>query len=269
MSAGRSCAGPVLEVDPPVAMAVVGSMVGGRGGFARPDTEQHVEGHLRVAGLDDADRWQAVVDEAADGVDLGPLGEVDLVEQDDIGVPRIWPNTRSRVVGSSAWAGSCSASMTATMPSRRTGDRKTSGGECPGDVGPAPGHPAGFEHERVKLAILAQRTLFTAATRSPRISQHTHPLARLNGARLDANDQLQVDGDRAEVVDDHRDAQSVGLGQDPVDQRGLSRAEKPGQHGDGRRSRHVGRLRRCQQPVEILNQVGDCGSNGTSLLPTP
>jgi hypothetical protein len=46
-----------------------------------------VEGYLGVAGLDDADRGKAVVHEGADGVDPGPVGEVDLVEQGDVGVP--------------------------------------------------------------------------------------------------------------------------------------------------------------------------------------
>ena len=75
--------GPVPRSAGPVAMvaAAVPRSAGG------PDAEQHVEGHLCVAGLDDADRGKAVVHEGADGVDPGPVGEVDLVEQGDIGIP--------------------------------------------------------------------------------------------------------------------------------------------------------------------------------------
>jgi hypothetical protein len=52
----------------------------------------------------------------------------------------------------------------------------------------------------------------------------------LLGARIvfDADDQLGVDVYRAEVVDQHRHAQAVVAVQDPVEQRRLSRAEKPG-----------------------------------------
>jgi len=58
--------GPVLESAGPVAVVVAGSSVGGRGRFGKPDAEQHVEGHLCVTGLDDADRGKAVVHEGAD-----------------------------------------------------------------------------------------------------------------------------------------------------------------------------------------------------------
>ncbi len=46
-------------------------------------------------------------------------------------------------------------------------------------------------------------------------------------------DEVVVDADLAELVDDHRIATAVVLGEDAVQKRGLAGAEIAGQHGDG------------------------------------
>jgi hypothetical protein len=48
----------------------------------------------------------------------------------------------------------------------------------------------------------------------------------------DLGDQLRIDVDGTEVVDQHGNATTVLALQDAVEQRGLSRAEKPGHDGD-------------------------------------
>jgi hypothetical protein len=44
---------------------------------------------------------------------------------------------------------------------------------------------------------------------------------------------LGVDGDLAHVVDDHRDSQDSVVGEDMVQERGLTDPEKAGEHGHG------------------------------------
>ena len=49
-----------------------------------------------------------------------------------------------------------------------------------------------------------------------------------------AGDQLGVDVDLAHVVDDHRNATTLAIGQHLIEQRGLSSPEEAGQHSDGK-----------------------------------
>ena len=74
-------------------------------------------------------------------------------------------------------------------------------------------------------------TCVTAATRSSRMLQQTQPLARLMHVALDADDELGIDVDRAEVVHQHGDPEAVIAGQDAVQQRRLAGAEEAGQDG--------------------------------------
>ena len=102
--------------------------------------------------------------------------------------------------------------------------------------------------------ILAQRAADAA------VGQLDQPLLGAVEPSL-AGDQRGVDVDLAHVVDDHRDPPALPVGEHVVEQRGLARAEKAGQHGDRNRPAD----RHWLTPLSSLGAFG----NGTVVTTFP
>ena len=65
------------------------------------------------------------------------------------------------------------------------------------------------------------------------IEQQMQPLLQLHHVVVGGDDQLVVDADLAELVDDDRGPESLLVGQDMIQQRGLAAAEEAGDDGHG------------------------------------
>ncbi len=98
-------------------------------------------------------------------------------------------------------------------------------------TGPGIGQARGLdEHVVEAIAPLAQ-----LVEHADQVAAHRAADAAVGGLEdllLGADHQLVIDRHLAELILDHGDALAVLLREDPVEQRGLARAEEPGQHRD-------------------------------------
>ncbi len=98
------------------------------------------------------------------------------------------------------------------------------------------GQAGGLHDDRIERLLARRLSLHQARDHPDQVAAHRAAdaaVVHLEHFLVGADHQVVVDADLAELVDDHGVALAVVLGEDPVQQGGLARAEVAGQHGDG------------------------------------
>ena len=100
------------------------------------------------------------------------------------------------------------------------------------------GHAGGFDQDRVKAAFLGQRGDFLHQILAQRaadaaVAHLDHLFLSAGEFGIAAFDELGIDIDLAHVIHDHSDLAAFAIAQDVIEERGLSRAEEAGEHGNG------------------------------------
>jgi len=107
---------------------------------------------------------------------------------------------------------------------RRRGQERLGHGDWAGDTASLDDNVVGQRVALQKFDHFSQQIVADCAADAA--------VGEADGLALHGHNQLGVDVDRAKVIDEDGDSPAVGMVQDMVDQRGLTRAEKPADDGN-------------------------------------